>query len=156
MKMVKRCMAMLLLVILMVCNVMPVSAADYQTEAVYDLEKGGTQAFVIRNEEGELVEVVIEELPGNARIANGNYKVRYKNTGAWEAGFYVEISSNQISRAYSPFYTAVAGSISLPSLVRNSTTKATFSFIYKMGLVNYSTGVVATMSGTELTVKQKS
>lgn len=89
------------------------------------------------------------------KIANGNYKVTYKKTGAWEAGFYVEISGNKITRAYSPFHSVAIGSISFPSLVKNSAEKATYSFLYKAGFVSYNTGVVATLSGTDLAISLK-
>lgn len=80
-----------------------------------------------QDEDGEVTEVVIEEIKTNARIANGNYKVSYKNPGAWETGFYVEISSNKIASAYSPFHSVATGMIIYPSLARKSKTKVTLT-----------------------------
>lgn len=145
----------LTLAIVLVLSPMKAFAAELPTEAVYDMEKGGTQTFTVQDENGEIHQITIEEISNNARISNGNYKVTYNNTGAWSAGFYVSISSNKITNAYSPFHTVVAGSIVLPVLTRNSNTKATYAFIHKLGVVNYSTGVVATMSGTDLVVSRK-
>ena len=143
------------MIMVLILNIMSVSAGELPKEAVYDLEKGGTQYFVLQDEDGEITEVVIEEVITNARIANGNYKVSYKNTGAWEAGFYVEISSNKIASAYSPFHSVATGMILYPSLTRNSETKVAYSFLYKQAASNYSTGVIAEMSGTDLIVSQK-
>lgn len=145
----------LILAIVLVLSPMKAFAAELPTEAVYDMEKGGTQVFTVQNENGEINQITIEEISDNARISNGNYKVTYDNTGIWTAGFYVSISSNKITNAYSPFHSVAAGSISLPVLTRNSTTKATYAFIYKLGVINYSTGVIATMSGTDLIVSKK-
>lgn len=156
MKVFKRFTIFSMAIMMLATNSISVLAEKVSPQAIYDLKKGGTQIFEFQDENGEMVEVVIEELETDARIANGNYKVTYKKTAAWEAGFYVEISSNKILRAYSPFYTVIAGSITSTSLVRNSTTKATYSFLHKVAIVNYNTGVVATMVGTDLIVNEKS
>lgn len=155
MKLLKKSSAVFVMIMVFLSSIMGVSAGELPTEAVYDLEKGGTQHFMLKNEDGEINEVVIEEVTTNARISNGNYKVSYKNPGAWEAGFYVEISSNKIASAYSPFHSVATGMILYPSLTRNSETKVTYSFLYKQAAMNYSTGVVAQMSGTDLIVGQK-
>lgn len=143
-----------MLMIFMTCG-MNASASENLSKAVYDTEKGGTQYFVICSEDGLTSEIMVEELEENFRIANGKYKVSYKNTGAWEAGFYVEISGNKIAKAYSPFHSVATGSILAPKLVRNNEEKVTYSFIYQQAAMNYSTGVVARMSGTDLLVEQK-
>lgn len=156
MKVLKKSSVVLAMIMVLVLNIMNVSVAnELPTEAVYDLEKGGTQRFILRNEDGEISEVIIEEVNTNERIANGNYKISYKNTGAWEAGFYVEITSNEIASAYSPFHSVATGVILYPRLTRNSEVKVTYSFLYKQAAMNYSTGVVAEMSGTDLVVGQK-
>lgn len=155
MKVLKKSSVVFAMIMVLILNIMSVSAAEVPKEAVYDLEKGGTQHFILQDEDGNITEVVIEEVNTNARIANGSYKVSYKNIGAWEAGFYVEISSNKIVNAYSPFYSVATGSILAPSLTRNSTEEAILSFIYKQVAISYSTGVVARMSGTDLIVGQK-
>lgn len=155
MKVFKRSSAVFAMIMVLILNIMSLSAGELPKEAVYDLEKGGTQHFILQDEEGKITEVVIEEIKTNARIANGNYKVSYKNPGIWEAGFYVEISANKIASAYSPFHSVATGMILYPNLARNSETKVTYSFLYKQAASNYSTGVIAEMSGTDLVVSQK-
>lgn len=155
MKVLKKSSEVFVMIMVFILNIMSVSAAELPKEAVYDLGKGGIQYFVLQDEDGEITEIVIEEVITNARIANGNYKVSYKNTGVWEAGFYVEISGNEIASAYSPFHSVATGMILYPTLTRNSETKVTYSFLYKQVAMNYSTGVIAQMSGTDLVVGQK-
>ena len=151
----RKIMALILICVLLVTTCTNVLAKEVSTEAVYNLQLGGMQTFIIRDYDGEIAEVVIEEMENKSRVANGNYKVTYKNTGAWEAGFYVEISSNQIVSVYSPFYSVATGSISQATLVRNSTVKATLSFIYKLAIMSYSCRVVAEIEGTNLVVSKK-
>lgn len=141
--------------VVLITNCTSVLASEISTEAVYDLNEGGTQYFIICDNNGERVEILIEEIENNSRIANGNYKVSYKNTGAWEAGFYVGISNNKIVSVYSPFYSVAVGNISQAALVRNSTLKATLSFIYKQAIMSYSCRVVAEIEGTNLVVSKK-
>ncbi|MBQ4559533.1 MAG: DUF5626 family protein [Tyzzerella sp.] len=83
---------------------------------------------------------------------NGSYKVTYEHTLFWTAGFSLTISNNRITSVYSPFYSVGWGSISSPQLNLNSSSKATYKFIHKAGLLNTATGVVATISGTALQV----
>lgn len=104
---------------------------------------------------GKITEIVIEDIKTNTKIANATYKVSYKNPGIWEAGFYVEITDNKITKAYSPFYSTATGTILYPSLTKNSEIKVTYSFLYKQAAINYSTGVIAEISGTDLIVSQK-
>ena len=155
MKSLMKHLVALTLALVLVLSPMKAFAAELPAEAVYDLEKGGTQTFTIQDEEGEIHHVTIEEVAGNARISNGNYKVTYDNTLFWTAGFYVSVSSNKLTKAYSPFHSVLSGSIQFPVLNLNSNTKATYAFIYKLGAINYSTGVIATMSGTDLIISKK-
>lgn len=143
-----------LVVVLILTNAFVVSASEPPTEAVYDLEKGGTQTFVVEGKDGEVQQITIEEVAGNTRVADDTYKVKTETSG-WTAGFYIKVSNNKITSAYSPFHTALRGSIESPSLVRNSNVKVTYSFIYKWLLLSYNTGVVATISDSSLRVTQK-
>lgn len=155
MNLIKKVSVAFAMVMMVVLNNKNVSANELSKEAVYDLEKGGIQQFIIQNENGETSEVIIEEINGTTRIESGKYKITYNNPGIWEAGFYVEISNNKIASAYSPFHSVATGAILYPSLVRNSEIKVTYSFVYKQGVANYCTGVVAEMSGADLTVRRK-
>lgn len=145
----------LALAIVLVLSPMKAFAAELPTEAVYDMEKGGTQEFLIRDAEGNVGTVIIEEIEGNSRVADGNYRVSYDNTGVWEAGFFVSISDNKIYNAYSPFYYALAGEIRYPGLTRPSTTQAVLAFIYVRNLINYNTGVSAKITNSNLVVTKR-
>lgn len=101
-----------------------------EEQAEYDMEAGGTQTFEVIDEDGEEEEVIIEEMPRIARVAKGTYKITRKKKGAWSAGFYVDISSNKITRAYDKFYSTSKGRISNAKLTRNSNVQATLSFSY--------------------------
>ncbi len=151
----KRIFSIGLVVALVLTNVFVVSASEPQTEAVYDLKKGGTQTFMLEGKDGEVQQVVIEEVSSNARVADDTYKISFTVEGAWTAGFYVKVSSNKITSAYSPFHTALRGSITSPQLVRNSNVKVTYSFIYKWTILKYDTGVIASISNSSLKVSQK-
>lgn len=129
-------------------------SASAQPLATYDLRKGGTQTFHVTDQDGNEIVITIEEIPGNARISNGSHKVTLEHKLFWTAGFSVNISNNKITSAYSPFHKVVWGSISSPSLTLNSSTKATYKFIHKAGLISTTTGVVAEMSGSTLTVSR--
>lgn len=135
----------------------PVSAlaAPVQTQAVYDLAKGGTQTFLLKDENGNVGQVIIEEIQNNSKVADNTYKVTYEFPAVWTAGFYVKISNNKIIDAHSPFHDVAMGSISGTNLTRNSTSKATYSFIHKLLLINYDTGVIVTISDSQLIVKKR-
>ena len=151
----KRIFSVGLVVVLVLTNVFVVSASEPQTEAVYEQKKGGTQTFMLEGKDGEVQQVVIEEVSSNARVADDTYKISLNSPGAWTAGFYVKISSNKITQAYSPFYSTIVGTIQSAKLVKNSGSKATYSFIYNVAFLNFDTGVIVTMSGTELKVSKK-
>lgn len=150
----RKFLAVILVVMMFMLNTFMVSAAEPQTEALYDLEKGGTQTFVIEGSDGEVQRVTIKEIATNARVASGTYEVAFE-TSNWEAGFYVTISSNKITSAYSPFHTALRGSIKDATLVRNSNVKATYSFIFQLTILKFNTGVIAEISDSNLVVSQK-
>jgi hypothetical protein len=123
-------------------------------EISYDLQKGGTQIFSVANENSEDSYIIVEELANAERIASGSYQISFTSAGAWKAGFKVKISNNKITSAYSPSYAVITGSIRNATLVRNSDTKATYSFLYKILNLNYSTGVKARISDGKLKVSQ--
>ena len=154
----KKVFALGMAIILTLTNAFVVCAEDspatLPTEAVYDLEQGGTQTFNILNEDGENDIIIVEEIPNVGRVAAGTYKVSYKSS-SWNAGFYVKISSNQITSAYSPFHTVINGEITQSKLVKNSNTKATYSFLHRLTIFSFNTGVVAQISDSKLMVSKK-
>ena len=100
----KRSVIAMMMAMVLLVSPMQVFAEEVPTEAVYDMEKGGTQTFVVRNAEGGIDEVTIRELSGNSRVANGEYEVSFKKPAVWTAGFIISVSNNQIYNAYSPFH----------------------------------------------------
>lgn len=153
-KLRKHILSFVLLFILTVTSTLPVSATEFSSEASYDLQKGGIQSFYVKNENGEIDEIVIEEIPDKTRMDAGTYKVTY-NTLGWTAGFYVIIVNDKIEAAHSPFYSTSSGNIHDAFLVRNSALKVTYSFIYKTDLLIYDTGIIASISASSLIVNQK-
>lgn len=135
-----------------IVNAEDTSAEEVVTEAQdveYDLEKGGTQSFEILDEDGEETEIIVEEMPGMARVAKGTYKITGKKLN-WTAGFYVDISGNRIVKAHDKFYKAKRGSISNAKLTKNSDAQSTLSFTYKDGNYPKTNGVKAKILNKKL------
>lgn len=64
MRKIKKKSIALLIVIVLFCRLsVPVSAAEYNTSAVYDLIEGGTQTFSLQDSSGRDVVITITELP---------------------------------------------------------------------------------------------
>lgn len=124
-----------------------------QELAEYDLERGGTQSFEIVDENGEETEIVVEEMPGTARVANGTYKITERYREKWTAGFYVDVNSNRITRAYDKFYKTAKGSISNVRLLKESDAQATLSFIYRFKVNTKSSKVTAKILNKRLIIK---
>lgn len=116
---------------------------EVQVLAEYDLEKGGTQSFAFVDENGEETEIVVEEVPGTDRVANGTYKITGKMKYLWKAGFCVNISANRLTKVYGAFYNATRGSIRNAKLVKNSDAQATLSFAYLHDNISGKAGVKA-------------
>ena len=142
------------LALVLLLNPMSVFAEELPTEARYDLEKGGTQTFTIREEDGSVATVTIEELSGNARVADGNYRVSYDNT-VWQAAFSVSISNNKFYRLYDPYSYALVGSIQYPGLTMPSTTHAIYAFIYQSVSIKYATGINAKIINGEVVITKR-
>ena len=123
--------------------------------AEYDLLKGGTQEFTVENPDGTTAYITITEIPGNSRVSNGTYKINYEVPLVWEAGFYVDITTNQIKSAYSPYYTLFTGSIKSTKLTRESTSQASYYLSYNIGILTNNSGVRATITGTTLVLEYK-
>ena len=151
----KRLIALTIIITFFITSLFP-----YETEAKtplveYNLEQGGTQVFYYKDSDGNQLKITIEEINNLARIDDGLYKITCENPGLWTAGFTAVIHNNTIGSVYSPFYSTVTGTISSGSLYKDSNTKATYSFLYKLGIMTYSTGVIAEIKGTSLTAYKK-
>ena len=146
-----KCFAVLLLALSIWINQgIALKAAEAENEAVYDLTAGGVQSFMIEGPEGEQEQIIIEEIQKTGRIANDTYKVTVK-ASAWTAGFYVDIQSNRIVKAHSPFYSVTIGKISDAVLKCISSTEAGYTFVHTV-LLKFNTGVKATINNKNLIV----
>ena len=143
----------LLIVLTLSLNYMPVQANE-SVEVSYDLNEGGKKVFCIENSKGEVDKITIEQLNSNMKIANSNYRVTYEAVN-WTAGFYITVLNNEITNAYSPFYSIARGEIRNSKLNINSNTKATFSFQHKVTIFTYNTGVIANINNNNLYVTKK-
>lgn len=123
-------------------------------EAVYDLQKGGTQTFEVVDLNGNKGIVTISEEEAVSRISNGTYNVKYNSIGCWTAGFKVSISNNNFTSAYSPYVNIITGSVSKKNIKLETSKKASFYFRYMIGLKETTTGVRAVISGTTLKVSK--
>ena len=132
------------------------AAEEIPTEAVYDIEKGGEQTFLIRDTDGSIDTVTVREVTnGNARVADGTYEVGYSNTGVWVASFLINVSANKIYNPHDARYSTWAGSIKYPVLSRPSTTNAFLAFVYEFNLIRISTGVDAKITNGNLIVTMR-
>lgn len=149
----KKCLIMIIAICFFMCGgKLSVEAATNSDVASYDLVNGGTQTFLIGNSLEEQVYIIVEEIIPQNRIANNTYKVTTKTSG-WSAGFYIDIKSNKITRAYSPFHYVTTGKISSASLFHISYKEARYTFVYSNWL-KFNTGVKAILNGTELAVSK--
>ena len=150
----KICYLYLFFIMLSICiffTTQTVSASEYlPTEAMYDLELGGTQNFVIYDKLGNSITLTIEELSGINRVDNGTYKITYDSKPCWKAGFYVVISNNCITSVKDAFYTLYMGAMYSDTLVKDSTKQASYHLKYKYDAILYNTGVRASITGTTL------
>ena len=150
----KRIALLFMCMVLIGGSVMTVDARTGNGEVAYSMEKGGTQIFYVENPAGTIDKVIIEEIVENKRVADNSYKISYETVN-WRAGFYIKVQNNKITSAYSPFDSVLMGSIQNASLVHNSSTKATYAFLYKMTVWSEDTGVIANISNGEIKVTKR-
>lgn len=133
-----------------------VMAADETTnaQAEYDLLKGGTQEFTVQDDDGTIIYVTITEIRGKTRVSNGAYKIDYEVPLRWKAGFFVNITSNQITSAYSPYYTLTSGQINSSYLKKESSTQASYYLSYYSISYRANTGVRAIINKNTLSVSK--
>ncbi len=132
---------------------MPVAASDnanLSTEALYDLEKGGTQTFKILDKENNIIDVTIKEVLGKNKVANGTYEVEYSSLGCWRAGFKVDVLNNKFEAVYSSFCVALIGSIRNRIIHVESPTSIVYRFNYIVGAIGVITGFQTVISGNTL------
>lgn len=125
------------------------------TEGVfYDLAKGGTKEFIVPEENGDSVYILIEEISENSlfSVNNGNYKITGKKPGLWEASYYISIMNGNITRAYSPSATAITGSFLSTNLGLDSSKQVSYYLRWKLGVLSYNHYLRATISNNSLNI----
>ena len=117
------------------------SASEVQDTAYYDLSIGGTQQFTLINDNEEELLITVEKVSPKSNISlfavsNGNYKISGKKPGTWEASYYINVSNNNITRAYSSNATALSGSFTSTSLKLDNAKQATYYLNWKIGFLS--------------------
>lgn len=131
-RIIKKIVAPLTVAIMLLASDISVSAAENNNVAVYDLTKGGTQTFSMKNSVGNNVLITITELFSATRgLENRSYSVSYRSLLSWEAGYNVVIYNNSISSVNSPYYICFIGSIYSAYLRKDSSVQATLSSYIK-------------------------
>lgn len=118
----------------------------------YDLQLKGIQEYKGVDEYGRQIVIRIEEIEGKSKVESGTYKVSYKLSGCWNAGFYIDVSNNCIIAAYDKFFTTYSGAILSSYIKLENTKQASLYMAYKSVTITYSTGVRAIISGNTLSV----
>ena len=90
------------------------------------------------------------KLSGTMGLAHGFHF--HKKTGLWEASYYISVTNETISRAYSPNAIAITGSFSSTYLGLDSNKQATYYLGWKMGILNYNHYLRATIRSGFLSV----
>ena len=130
------------------------AAETTNAQAEYDLRKGGTQEFTVQDDDGTIIYVTITEIRGKTRVSNGTYKISYEVPLVWEAGFNVNIVSNQITSAYASYYNLYNGKMKNTRLIRESASQASFYISYTNVMKTIHTGVRATINKATLIVNK--
>ena len=133
-----------------------VSNKKVQAEAnifEYDLSNTELVSYETNSDEGEEMIIEIEKIPSKERVAKGTYKVSKTLKGKWTISYRVTINNkNKITGASGLIAKALSGSFTSTSLTNNSTS-ATCSFRQKIGTLNSSGKIVASISKGKLVVK---
>lgn len=122
-------------------------------EVLYDMNQGGTQTFeVVDNEDKKLV-IEVEEIPNYLRsVKNGSYKISASTTGQWKASYYITVSNNKITKAYSPSIVAYAGSFTSADLKIDNSTQSTYYIKRKVFLITTSINLRAKLLSNNISI----
>jgi len=131
-----------------------VQASETSDGVRYDLIQGGIQEFVEVDEDGTPILIRVEEIPGISlfSVNNGNYKISGFKFGMWEASYYVTVSNNQFTRAYSPSAVAVTGSFTSTNLSLVSSQKASYTLAWKAGILSSTSYLSATLTDSSINI----
>lgn len=147
----KKVLSLLLLILL--CNLGSINSYASENEAEYDLNQGGTQQFVVFDEEGDEIIVTIEEEPSFSRsIKNGTYKITSEKAGSWKASYDIVISGNNIISTKNPSAIAYSGSFISKNLKVDSSKQATYYLVKKTGLLSSNINLRATLKTDSIAI----
>lgn len=112
--------------------------ANKISEIEYDISKGGTQEFILINENGEEDTITIKKEKNNSIIAgmalgNGTYTISHKRTGSWEASYQIVLNNEKITAAKNAKATAITGSFTSKSLKIDNSKQSTYYLTKKNG-----------------------
>lgn len=134
--MLKKLLIVLLVGIFTFSNLTLVSANDTYNTIAYDLEKGGTQEFIIHDEDGNKIEITVKEIPSLTRtIDNGTYEIATSRAGSWKARFQIAIQNYKIISGGHATATAITGSFVSKNFKIDSSTMATYYLKRRIGII---------------------
>ena len=130
------------------------SDKDDRMEAVYDLIEGGTQQFMLEDENGQEICITISEISDGShhRLLNKTYRISYDLPFAWKAGYNVVVKNDTISSVNSAYIDTYIGSAQNKKLVKESLKQATLYFDYISLGVQSNCGVRTKIVGSEMEV----
>lgn len=132
-----------------------VLAAEYDSEAVYDMNIGGTQNFVLEDSKGKEIYITILENSLQTRaLENKSYSISLTAPLSWTAGYNVVIRNNLISSVNSPHYKCYTGKISSAALKKDSSKQATLRFTHTVLGISTRGGVRTNIADNKLKVSR--
>lgn len=136
-------------------NSTSVLAAEYDSEAVYDMNIGGTQNFVLEDSKGKEIYITILENSLQTRaLENKSYSISLTAPLSWTAGYNVVIRNNLISSVNSPHYKCYTGKISSAALKKDSSKQATLRFTHTVLGISTRGGVRTNIADNKLKVSR--
>ena len=136
-------------------NSTSVLAAEYDSDAVYDMNIGGTQNFILEDSEGKEIYVTISENSLQTRaLENKSYSISFTAPLAWTAVYNVLIRNNLISSVNSPHYKCYTGAISSVALKKDSSKQATLRFTHTVLGISTRGGVRTNIADNKLKVSR--
>ncbi|MEH6945312.1 DUF5626 family protein [Bacillus sp. JJ722] len=147
-----------LLALILLCSLGSINSYAAENEAEYDLNQGGTQQFVLIDEDGEEVIVTIEDEEEEPSflslraVQNGTYKIASEKAGSWKASYNIVVSGNKITNAKNPSAIAYSGSFISKNLKVDSSKQATYYLVKKTGLLSSNINLRATLKKDSIVV----
>lgn len=136
------------------------SAAEASKDAVtYDVALGGKQTFSVLDEDQKEIIITVEEVfPESSTdislfsVSNGSYKISGSKPGFWEASYYITVTSQKITRAFSPSATAITGNLIKTNLSLISDKKTSYEIAWKAGILKSTFYLNATLNNDSISI----